>query len=276
MTEKKTIINEVECFSLADTLECGQIFRFVRVGECYSIFSADKHCYARQYGRTVEITTEATDYFLRFFALDKDCKSDYEKLRAYPELTAAADASCGVRLLRQNPFEMIISFIISANNNIPRIKGIIERICEKCGDKKEWGYAFPTRERLAALTVEDFAALGAGYRAPYLYAAARTVTDEFISDVTNSDTASAMKKLLTVKGVGPKVADCIMLFGLGRGDTFPVDTWMEQALATDELDTAAKIRAHYLARYGALSGLAQQYIYHYNRNVVGKNRRDRS
>lgn len=261
-------IENAECFSLQDTLECGQIFRFVPQGDGYTVFSKDKYCYAQQHGGDVLIRTDDPDYFYRFFALDEDYPAMYRRLRAFAELTDAADASCGVRLLRQDPFEMIVSFIISANNNIPRIKGIINRICAAAGQKHAWGDAFPTREELCTLTVEDFAKLGAGYRAPYLYEAARTVTDEFIADVRASATADAMKKLLKVKGVGSKVADCIMLFGLGFGDTFPVDVWMENALATDELNTNPKIRAHYVARYGELSGLAQQYIYHYNRNVL--------
>lgn len=263
-------IERAECFSLKDTLECGQIFRFAPEGKGYSVFSADKHCYAEQSGGDVTVRTDDPDYFFRFFALGEDYPFFYRALREFGELTAAADASRGVRLLRQNPFEMIISFIISANNNIPRIKGIINRICERAGKKCAFGYAFPTREELCALTVKDFADLGAGYRAPYLYEAARTVTEEFIADVSGSATETAMKKLLKVKGVGPKVADCIMLFGLGFGDTFPVDVWMENALATDELNTNCKIRAHYLSRYGKLAGLAQQYIYHYNRNVLTK------
>ena len=268
-TDKGSIkITDAECFSLRDTLECGQIFRFAPQNDGYAVFSADKYCFARQNGRDVTIVTDDTDYFYRFFALDEDYPAEYGRLRAFGELTDAADASCGVRLLRQDPFEMIISFIISANNNIPRIKGIIGRICAAAGKKYEWGHAFPTRAELCALSVGDFAKLGAGYRAPYLYEAARTVTDEFIADVSRSATAEAMKKLLKVKGVGPKVADCIMLFGLGFGDTFPVDVWMENALATAELNTNQKIRAYYVARYGKLSGLAQQYIYHYNRNVL--------
>ncbi len=261
-------VTDAECFSLSDTLECGQIFRFVPAGSGYDVWSADKFCHAEQSGNTVTVVTRDVDYFLRYFAFDTDYAELNAKLAAFPELTVAAQAARGVRLLRQDPFEMIISFIISANNNIPRIKKIISAICAAAGKKTENGHAFPTREELAALKAEDFAMLGAGYRAPYLYEATRTVTDGFIADVKAADTAAAMKKLLTVKGVGPKVADCIMLFGLGRGDTFPVDTWMEQALGTDELDTNAKIRAYYLARYGELAGLAQQYIYHYNRNIL--------
>lgn len=260
-------VRGAEYFSLADTLECGQVFRFFADGDGYSVFSSDKHCFARQNGDELEIDTDDPDYFARYFALGEDYAGMFARLRAFPELSDAAEASKGVRLLRQDPFEMVISFIISANNNIPRIKGIIGRICEAAGEKKPWGYAFPTRDALMALSVEDFARLGAGYRAPYLFEAARTVTPEFITNVLASDTGAAMKKLLSVKGVGPKVADCIMLFGLGRGDTFPVDVWMEHALATDELNTAKAIREHYLARYGELAGLAQQYIYHYNRNV---------
>ncbi len=257
-----------ECFTLADTLECGQVFRFAPSGGGYDVWSADKFCHAEQAGNTVTVATRDVDYFLHYFAFDTDYAELNKRLSAFDELKVAAEAARGVRLLRQDPFEMIISFIISANNNIPRIKKIISAICAAAGKKTENGYAFPTREELAALKAEDFAMLGAGYRAPYLYEATRVVTDEFIADVKASDTALAMKKLLTVKGVGPKVADCIMLFGLGRGDTFPVDTWMEQALGTDELDTNAKIRAYYLARYGELAGLAQQYIYHYNRNIL--------
>ncbi len=268
-TKSGITVTGAECFDLAETLECGQIFRFTPTADGYSVFSADKHCFARQAGDLIEITTDTPDYFERFFALDRDCAAEYRTLRAFPELTEAADDSRGVRLLRQDPFEMIISFIISANNNIPRIKGIIERICRRAGEEREWGYTFPTREAICTLSAQDFAGLGAGYRAPYLFEAARTVTEEFVADLLASDTATATKKLLTVKGVGPKVADCIMLFGLGKGDTFPVDTWMIQALRTEELSTAQRIRAYYLERYGGLAGLAQQYIYHYNRNVIG-------
>ena len=131
------------------------------------------------------------------------------------------------------------------------------------------GHAFPTREEMLPLSVSDYSALGAGYRDSYLYSAARTVTDEFLSDVASLPTPQARKKLLTVKGVGPKVADCIVLFGLGRRDSFPVDTWMRQALGTAELDTPEKIHDFYMARYGDLAGLAQQYIFHFARNLGG-------
>ncbi|MBQ7227194.1 MAG: DNA-3-methyladenine glycosylase 2 family protein [Clostridia bacterium] len=259
-----------ECFDLSDTLSCGQTFRFSQTSDGFSVWSMDKYAEVTQIADEVAIKSDDADYFLKYFAFDVDYRALFNKLSAFPELRVSAEASKGVRLLRQDAFEMIISFIISANNNIPRIKKIINRLCEEAGKKTPYGYAFPTREQLLTLSIDDFVSLGAGYRAPYLYEAVRAVDDDFIAEVKTLPTDEAMKKLLTVKGVGPKVADCIMLFGLGRGDTFPVDVWMERALITDELNTNAKIRAFYLDRYGALAGLAQQYIYHYARNIQNK------
>lgn len=267
------VITDPECFSVKDTLECGQVFRFGQSDGGYVLHASDKVCKITENGCEIKIITDDPDFFYRYFALDVDYHALNEKLCAFSELADAAQAGKGIRLLRQDPFEMIISFIISANNNIPRIKGIIGRLCEKAGKKLSEGYAFPSRESLLELSVEDFAALGAGYRAQYLYEASRTVTDEFIGEVLALPTEDARKKLLTVKGVGPKVADCIVLFGLGRGDSFPVDTWIKQSLSTEELDTPQKVHDHYMSRYGELSGLAQQYIFHYARNLgsfVGK------
>ena len=266
--EKNTlIITDPVCFSVKDTLECGQVFRFVKSGDGYLVHASDKFCIATESGNEIRIESDDPDFFMRYFALDVDYPALNARLGSFGELTAAAEAGKGIRLLRQDPFEMIISFIISANNNIPRIKGIINRLCEKSGEKLGKGFAFPTRESLLALSADDFAALGAGYRASYLYEAARTVTDGFVSELLTLSTEQARKKLLTVKGIGPKVADCIVLFGLGRGDSFPVDTWIKQALLTAELDTPLKIHDYYLGRYGDLSGLAQQYIFHYARNL---------
>lgn len=268
------IIADPECFSVKDTLECGQVFRFAQSGGAYVLHASDKYCVITEDNGSITITTDTPDFFYRYFALDTDYPSLNARLRSFPELADAASVGSGIRLLRQDPFEMIISFIVSANNNIPRIKGIINRICEKVGEKLNDGYAFPTRERLLSLSVDDFAALGAGYRAPYLYEASRTVTEDFVAELLGLPTDQARKKLLTVKGVGPKVADCIVLFGLGRGDSFPVDTWINQSLSTKELDTPVKVHDHYLGRYGGLSGLAQQYIFHYARNhgsFVSKN-----
>ena len=261
-------VEGAEFFNVRDTLECGQTFRFAQNGDGYTVRSADKYCRIAQTADGVRIDTADPDYFYHYFALDADYSGYFERLHSFPELARESEAGKGIRLLRQNAVEMIISFIISANNNIPRIKGIIERLCVAAGKSTpDGGHAFPTREELLPLSVADYSALGAGYRDAYLYSAVRTVTDEFVSEVKALSADEARKKLLTVKGIGPKVADCIVLFGLSHWDSFPVDTWMKQALMTEELDTPAKIHDFYMARYGELAGLAQQYIFHYARNV---------
>ena len=270
MTTKKDengiTITGGEYFDIGQTLDCGQTFRFRREEDgSYVVHSADKVCRIRESGDALRIDTSDPDYFYRYFALDEDYGGYFARLSAMPELKDACEAGRGIRLLRQDAFEMIISFIISANNNIPRIKGIIERLCTRCGAPLDDGYAFPTRSELLGLTVSDFTALGAGYRDSYLYSAVRTVTDEFLEELKTLSAQSARKMLLTVKGVGPKVADCIVLFGLGKRDSFPVDTWMKKALGSEELSTADKIHDFYLRRYGSLAGLAQQYIYNYAR-----------
>ena len=261
------LVEELEYFSLFDTLTCGQTFRYEEVSHGYGVWSKDKYAEIEQQDNRLIIRSDAPDYFIDYLALNEPYGEYNATLSAFPELTEKAKKASGVRLLRQDAFEMIISFIISANNNIPRIKKIISRICEKAGEKTPYGYAFPTRERLMALSEADFVSLGCGYRSRYLASAIRQITDEFIMRIKTLPTAQAMKALLSIMGVGAKVADCIMLFGLGRGDTFPVDVWMEKTLANENLNTNAKIRAYYLDRYGSLAGLAQQYIFHCARNL---------
>ncbi len=139
--------------------------------------------------------------------------------------------SPGIRFLNQDFFECLISFIISANNNIKRIKGIIERICETYGDKVGEHYTFPTAERLAKCTEEDFKALGAGYRSSYILESARLFAAGYdYTPLLNRDIDSARKELTIFKGVGIKVADCVLLFSLMRKDAFPVDTWIRKVM----------------------------------------------
>ena len=169
----------------------------------------------------------------------------------------------GIRLLRQDFFETIISFIISANNNIPRIKGIIERLCTLAGDKKDGYYAFPTPQRLSLVSEKSLRDIGAGFRDKYIFRTTQIITStDILKRIASSDTEQARKLLLTLPGVGPKVADCILLFGLRRFDCFPVDTWMMKRCKTDELDTPQKVRDYYLNRYGEYAGPAQQYIFY--------------
>ena len=161
---------------------------------------------------------------------------------------------------------MIISFIISANNHIPRIKSIIERICTGLGERRDGYYTFPTLERLASVDFDFYKSLGAGYRDEYLYSTVKDLHDGKLNVTDDMTTDEVGKELLKLKGVGRKVADCILLFGYGRTDVYPVDTWIKK-VALEYYGVSSKAREYFLNRYKELSGYAQQYIYYYKREL---------
>ncbi len=154
-----------------------------------------------------------------YFDLERDY-SEIESMIAKDErLAVCIDGAAGIRVFNQEPFEALISFIISANNNIKRISGIIDRLCTRCGERLEFDgsilYAFPTPERIAALTVDELKAIGAGYRAPYIKASAQRISDGYdLERLRHMSLQDARRELLTFPGVGPKVADCGLLFSL--------------------------------------------------------------
>lgn len=258
-----------EYFDPTATLECGQVFRFCRENGGYTVRSRDKTCFLRREGEYVVIDTDDEEYFRRYFDLGEDYGKIAASLAAFPELAAAVEYGKGIRILRQDFSEATFSFIVSANNNIKRIQGIIERLCRGYGRDMGGWYAFPTAEELQRATVAELKSLGLGYRAEYIHSSARAFAS-LPALTEKSDCEAAHKALLALSGVGPKVADCIILFGLHITRSYPVDTWIFKASATEELDTPKKVREYYLARYGDYAGLAQQYIFHYARNGGGK------
>ena len=257
-------------FDVGQTLECGQIFRFEKRGEgLYTVYSADKKAETEQKGDTVRITTDSPEYFRKFFDLDRDYSYLEKKCRAYGFLGEAYDFGKGIRILNQNLTEMIFSFIISANNNIKRIQLIIGRICDAIG-KDMGGYkAFPTAEAMAAHSPLFFKEMGAGYRAEYLADTAKALAGGFdLGRLSSMDTAAARKKLLSLKGVGPKVADCILLFGLRKCDSFHVDTWIEKVYHEyfeTGLKTREEIAAYLVGLFGDDAGMIQQYLFYFQR-----------
>ena len=177
--------------------------------------------------------------------------------------------SIPLRILKQDLFEMIISFIVSANNNIPRIKGIIDRMCIACGEKMGTYCAFPTAKALAEKDEIFFKEIGLGYRAPYILKTARLIANNNFDliKLVSFDTESAKKMLLILPGVGPKVADCILLFGLNRYDVFPVDTWIEKVYKEifNKDNTPQNMRKDLIKEFGKYSGIAQQYLFYAKR-----------
>ncbi len=246
------------------TLECGQVFRYTKLGEQdYIILSTDKRARVTMKGDATYVDTDEPEYFNRYFDLDTDYASITNRLSVFPELGEKVSGGRGIRILKQEFDETVLSFIISANNNIPRIKGIIERLCERFGKNKGEYYAFPTLEELKDVEAATYRALGSGFRDRYLAGTVNALRMSDISErIKSAGTDEARKLLCTLSGVGGKVADCILLFSLSRTDCYPVDTWIFKSNRSNELDTPEKVRKYYLKRYGADAGYAQQYLFY--------------
>lgn len=261
-------------FNPRDVLECGQIFRFYPYKEGFKVFSKDKACYVHICGASTVIECDDPDYFYNFFDLGRDYAAIIEKVEQFgiPYLTGAAQLGKGIRLLNQDAEEMIFSFLISQNNNIPRIKKIISAICDSLGEEREFdGEAyrtFPASAVLCGKDAEFYKGLGAGYRDKFICATAERIAREGIEYLKPLNAAELKKQLLTYTGIGPKVADCVCLFGFGKGESFPVDTWIEKLYREDfngaEKDRN-KINAYFTATFGEYSGLVQQYLFYRKR-----------
>lgn len=258
-------------FNPKDVLECGQVFRFERFMEGYKVFSRDKACYVYTEGNKTVIESEYPDYFYRYFDLDKDYKQIIAEIQKFniAVLDHACKAGKGLRLLNQDKEETLFSFIISQNNNIPRIKGIISRICGGVGQKSEFMgeeyFTFPTAAELSKKDANYYRSLGAGYRDIFIAETAKRVAKEGLSHLENTAAPELKKQLLTYKGVGPKVADCVCLFGYGKAASFPVDTWVEKIYREDFNGTEKnreKINAYFTSLFGEYSGYVQQYLFY--------------
>ncbi len=265
-------VTGLECFELDRIFDCGQCFRFERIRE---------HCWEGvAFGRAIRFHQPSPDTLLipgvseeeyrkiwrPYLSLDVDYNAKRRELSArfagHPTMTAAMEFGKGIRILRQDPWETVCSFIVSQNNNIPRIKKIIRALCEAYGEPLDGGqYAFPTPQSLAAAGREAIFNLRTGFRAKYIYDAASRVADGRLNlaAVEAADASRAAEMLCEVSGIGPKVAACALLFGFGKTEAFPVDVWMKRSLERhfpDGFDAAA---------LGPLAGLAQQYLFYYER-----------
>ena len=267
--KNKIVINSKEDFCPQHILECGQIFSYVKTDSGYNVYSKDKMARVTETETGIEIETSHTDYFVNFFDLNSNYFNVKQQLiKKHKFMQNVINFGSGIRILNQDIFETIISFIVSANNNIKRIQKILFAIREKYGSNMGDYFAFPSIKQLKRASIDDFRKLGAGYRAEYLYKAVRQLENEDFLTWTNLSTNELNKKLLSIMGVGQKVADCIMLFAFSRRDVFPVDTWIEKVYCTYfETETnRAKIRQNLLNVFGDLSGYAQQYLFYSQRS----------
>ena len=260
------IFEGISDLSLRETLGCGQCFRW-REQEDGSFFGVVKGRMAvvRTDGDSLLIGGASEDdraLWADYFDLGLDYGAVRRQLAAvHPVMAQAARFAPGIRILRQEPFEALISFIISQNNNIKRIGGIVERLCCGFGEEIADGvYAFPTAQRLAALTSDELAPIRAGFRHRYIIDAAQKVADGTVclEELRQAPYEDARAALMQITGVGVKVADCVLLYGLHRLEGFPMDVWMKRAMAAlfDGMDPQA---------FGEYAGIAQQMIFHYAR-----------
>lgn len=247
-------------FDLAATLTCGQCFRWKR--------NADGSFSGVAGGRMLTVSPQSPGdalgdpFWRRYFDLESDYAAICAGLAAQnPVLAAALAETPGVRILRQDPWEALCTFILSQNNNIPRITGIVERLCDCFGDPLPGGgRSFPGPERLAACSVEDLAPLRCGFRASYVLDAARRVAGGLsLEEIGRLPLAQAREALRQIRGVGPKVAECALLYGLHRLDAFPVDVWMNRAMASFFPGVQPET-------FGPYAGVAQQALFVYSRN----------
>ena len=266
--ENKITIYDLSDFNTNQILDCGQIFRYVIKDNVAVVNSEDKQATITTYANRVEVATSDVAYFENFF----DLKTDYSKIKTQLRkdlfLKNAVDYGYGIRILNNNTFEMIVSFIISANNHISRIKKSIEYLCEHFGTNMKEYFAFPTLDQLKLATIEDFKLAGLGYRAEQMFSTIQKLTSQDIQNLKKISKNEQFSFLTSLKGIGEKVANCILLFGLGAKEVFPVDTWINKVyndLTNTKETDRKKITRELTNRYGKLSGYAQQYFFYYYR-----------
>lgn len=281
--DNKVILEGVSDFDPKHIFECGQCFRWKDQGDG-SYTSVAK-------GRVINVSREGDTIYLKntnledfnniwkdYFDLDTDYSKIKNELRNMDEyLEKATEFGWGIRLLRQDPWEMIISFIISSNNRIPMIQKAIKNLSREYGTyigsyEGEDYYDFPTPQQLSKASIEEIRACSTGFRDKYI----KSTTEEVIKNnddvysYRNLSTEDCIKELLKFNGIGPKVGDCIALFGMQKYDTFPVDVWvkrvMQEFYVEDDM-SLPKIRKYAIDKFGDLSGFAQQYLFYYAREL---------
>lgn len=257
----------------SDTIfDSGQCFRWIKIDDYWHGISLNKTAKVKTIEDGIEIicSSDDIDYWIQYLDLEYDYNTAKQQLLKDDDIAAMIDMIPGMRFLNQDFYECLMHFIISANNNVKRISMIIERISKAYGEKTEEGiYTFPRAEVLAACAAEDMQECGAGYRAPYIVETARMIAAGYdYSALFTEDLQIARKELTRFKGVGIKVADCVLLFSLKRKDAFPVDTWIRKVMHSLYNDTSLsdnKIREIAWERFKENSGLANQYLFHINR-----------
>lgn len=288
--DDKIILKDMEDFQPEHIFECGQAFRWRKEeDDSYTTIAFNRILNVRREGGDIVLSPTNREDFHRiwynYFDLDRDYNEIKEELSKDEILKQATKFGHGIRILNQDPFEMIISFIISANNQIPRIKKAIECIAENYGEKiptrgqyqGEDFYSFPSPEKLSQALAEDLREIcRVGFRDKRIVESAKMVAagDIDMEEIFHMTRDQGKETLMALPGVGPKVSDCILLFGFNKDQAFPVDVWVKRVMEHFYLkeDTNVKKIGYHGARlFGDLAGFAQQYLFYYARELgIGK------
>lgn len=287
MKEQVFVLENFKAFEPKHIFECGQCFRWnMQQDNSYTGIFKDNVINVKKENNKIIFKGICTDNIIKVCTEYFDLDTNYEKIKSTLSqvdnyLKESIEYGQGIRILNQDLWETLISFIISANNNIPRIKGIIERISKEYGSEiiyeNNTYYTFPTPEQLGKASVEDLRRLGLGFRDKRVYDTTQMVLNRYIKleELEREENIEILReKLLTLPGVGPKVADCIMLFGLKKFEVFPIDVWVRRVMNelyiknSDETKVNKKeIEKLAEQKYSNLAGLAQQYLF-YNRKLL--------
>lgn len=259
----------VEDFDLCSTLESGQMFRYVRMSEGYLVHQRDRVFRVCQRGDTLYFDGVEESFITHYFGLDEKYSEIMRTLGDERTLERAVELYWGLRIIHQDPWECLISFLCSAAKSISHIRVIVERLCRAFGEPVSLGnyqgYAFPCEGTISDL--ERLEAIGLGFRARYIHEVNRIFQKGYFHNIVGKPYKEAKALLMDLPGVGEKVADCVLLFSMGFPQAFPIDTWikrgMEETYFYGEKTSFKKIAAFARQRFGPFAGYVQQYLYHY-------------
>lgn len=288
--ENGVILEEVEDFELPHIFECGQCFRWNKEDDgSYTGVALGKVINLKKEGDNVYIDntnySEFMDVWHDYFDLKRDYGDIKEKLSEIDDtMLTSTNFGYGIRILKQDEWETLVSFIISANNRIPMIKRAIEALSKNYGEyigqyKGRDHYSFPKAERLYNLDVDDIMFSGIGFRGKYILSAAKLIVQDGVDiyGLKNLSTEKARERLMKFPGIGPKVSDCIMLFSMDKDDAFPIDIWVKRVMEyfyIPEGTSLKKIQQFAQNKFGSLAGFAQQYLFYYARELkIGRGKK---
>jgi len=271
--QNEILIERSPDFNVFDICHCGQLFRYFHMQSHTRIISTNQIADLIEKKDEIVVKCSNSEYFASYFDLETDYSSIKKDLAKNDFMKSAIDFGAGIRILRQDFFETFFSFIVSQNNNIKRIQNSLNLLSRDFGEKINDNFAFPTFQSLKNADQNYFESIGVGYRAKYLVNFIENFTPNLEMELRQLSTDKARERLVSFLGVGEKVADCILLFGLNRKDVFPVDTWIDK-VACEYFGMSGKSRAEMsrqlVEKFGNLSGYAQQYLFYYKRELNKK------